>query len=177
VLRLTEWESTERARHASQIYFENQILQLEKMINLYGLSKLLIEIRQIIINLSWPCKLHLAVVSRAEASNLQNLIISHESTNRRFVISDKSLYLTRIICAGVSYVSDVSYITSPELVWEGGPITKMLIYSDGVGITGIDIKGYKTKAAKCERVRSKWYKSIVFLAQKPLNQITIHQKV
>jgi hypothetical protein len=174
---LTKWESAERARHAFQIYFENQISQLEVKINLKGLSKLPVEIRQIILNLSWPCPLHMTVVSMAEASNLQSLIVSHESTNRPFIFSGKGLYLTRITRAGVPYVSDISYVTSTELVWEGGPITEIVIASDGIGVIGINIKGCKATAAKCEQIRAEWYKSIVSLAEKPLDQITIHRKV
>jgi hypothetical protein len=174
---LTKWECTERARHAFQIYFHEQIEELGVRLNLKGLHQLPVEILEHIINLSWPCRLHSTVVSIAEAANVQNSIISREPTNQLFIFSGKSVYLTRITLTGVSYVSDISYTTSRELIWKGGRVTGIVVGSDGIGITDIIMEGYKTTATKDQQIRAQWYKSIVPRAEESLDRITIHQKV
>jgi len=68
-------------------------------------------------------------------------------------------------------------MTTPELVWDGGPVTEMVIISDGIGIVDIDFKGCKTTAFKRAQNRGQWYKSIRSFSGRPLDQITIQSQV
>jgi hypothetical protein len=116
-------------------------------------------------------------MAEAANNNIRNPAISRELTNRLFSFSDNGVYLTRITFAGVSYVSDISSATSRELIWEGGPVTGIVVGSDGIGVTDIIMEGYKTTATKDRRIRAQWYKSIVPRAEEPMDRIAIQQKV
>lgn len=70
------------------------------------------------------------------------------------------MYLTRVTLAGVSYVSNISHTVSQELIWEGGPITRIVVGSDGNGVTGITMEGYNTTSTKDQHIHAQWYKSI-----------------
>jgi len=63
----------------------------------------------------------------AEATELQNLIVPCGSTSRQFVLSGNKLYIQRITRAGVPYIADISYVTTPERVWESGLVTELMI--------------------------------------------------
>jgi hypothetical protein len=173
---LTDWEVTRRARHAFETYFLNQIYKLPCMLDLERLNVLPPEICSYIAKLAWPCSIHPDVVIRAEAPDLQNLITIHESINRELLLNT-SLYIHRVIRAGVSYISSISYTDSPELVWENGPISEIMIISDGIGVFDISIKGYEPKTFQYNKRHGLWYKSISSLPDKSLDQVTIHFKV
>jgi hypothetical protein len=79
-----------------------------------------------------------------------------------------SLYLQRIIRAGVSYISGIGYTNSPELVWKSGPVAEIMITSDSIGVLDISIKGDKQKPLLCDRRYGLWYKSIGSLPDKSL---------
>jgi hypothetical protein len=171
------WESAERARHAFERYFPNVVVELGEKLNLQGLSKLPLEILQHILQFSWPCTLHPVVIAMAESPDLQSPIFLRETLSRQFILSGNKLYVRRITRAGVSYVLDISYETAPELVWEGGPITEIVITSDGIGIVDINMKGYTTTAIDRKQRCGQWYKSIVALPDQHLDQITVQSKV
>jgi len=140
-----------------------------------GLSKLPVEIRAEIAKLSWPCSLHLAIVTLAEAPCLWDSI--RLASNRQLTLSHEALYLSHATLAGLSYVSDITFHASRELIWKGGPITEITITSDGFGVVGVSMKGYKTSTPQPKQKCAQWYKSIASLPDKPLNQITIYSKV
>jgi len=172
-----DWENTERARHAYETYFQSAIIELEEKLNLEGLSTLPLEILQLIIQLPWPCALHPGLVAMAKASDLHNSIVPYESTSRQLILSSNKLYVRRVTRAGISYIVDISHMTTPELVWDGGPVTEMVIPADGIGIVDVDVKGYKTTALKRKQNRGQRYKSIRPFSGQPLDQITIRSQV
>jgi len=172
-----DWENAERARHAYETYFQSAIIELEEKLNLQGLSTLSLEIIQLIVQLSWPCALHPVLVAMAEASELQKLIVPYESTSRQLMLSGNKLFVRRVTRAGISYIIDISDMTTPELVWDGGPVTEMVTTSDGIGIVDIDVKGCKTTALKRRQNRGQWYKSIRSFSGRPLDQVTIQSQV
>ena len=172
---MTNHESAERARHAFETYFQSSDLHLDT--TMQGLSKLPVEIRAEIAELSWPCSLHLAIVTLAELPYLWDS--TRQANNRQLTLSHEALYLSRTALAGVSYVSNITYRchNSHELVWKGGPISEMTITSDGFSVVGVSMKGHETITLQPEQKYARWYKSIASLPDKPLDQITIYSKV
>jgi hypothetical protein len=170
---LTTYESTERARHAYETYFHRSDIHLDKIIR--GFSELPEEIRAEIAKLSWPCSFHLAVITLSEAPYLWDC--NRQANSRQLTLSHEALYLSRATLAGLSYVSDIAFHNSHELIWKGGPITEMTITSDGFSVVGVSMKGHETTSPQPEQIYAQWYKSIASFPDKPLDQITIYSKV